>query len=134
MNQPTTTAAITLSQLADLVATDRSALCRNPRLPQATPVHTGAAHRPEHAFALEDLAAWALAQTAHLSEAETRIRLALAGRTEPPRTRNVKRRPHRLVDNDEGGYTAVPLRTPDDYDLDQQADLRQTVRQKEPRP
>ncbi|KYC14209.1 hypothetical protein [Pseudomonas sp. ABFPK] len=120
-------AAVTLSQLADLVATDRSALCRNPRLPQATPVHSATPGRPEHAISLEDLAAWALAQTAHLSEAELRVRLALAGRTEPPRTRRATKRPHRLVDNDQGGYTAVPQRVPDDYSLEDQAALRGLV-------
>ena len=129
-----TTAAVTSQQLADLLAITPSALCHHPELPASVPLHTGRPGKPQHAFALDALIAFALDQTAHLSEAECRLRLALAGRTEPPRTRNVKRCPHRLVDNDEGGYTAVPLRTPDDYDLDQQADLRQAVRQKEPRP
>jgi hypothetical protein len=133
MNLQSTTAAITTSELADLCAVTPAAIRHHAELPR-TPVHSAAPGRPEHAIELAALAQFAFDQTAHLSEAEVRLRLALAGRTEAPRARNVKRRPHRLVDNDEGGYTAVPLRTPDDYDLDQQADLRQAVRQKEPRP
>ncbi|WP_207833290.1 hypothetical protein [Pseudomonas sp. 43(2021)] len=133
--QPTTsaTAAVTSQQLADLLAITPSALCHHPELPHAAPVHTGRPGKPQHAFTLEDLAAFAFDQTAHLSEAEVRLRLALAGRTAPPRNRHATKRPHRLVDNDQGGYTAVPQLGPDDFDLDQQAAIRQAVKQ-EPRP
>ncbi|GHS81492.1 hypothetical protein PAGU2196_23260 [Pseudomonas sp. PAGU 2196] len=127
MNQPSISTAVTLSQLADLVATDRSALCRNPRLPQATPVHTGAAHRPEHAIELAALAQFAFDSTAHLSEIECRLRLALAGRTEPPRRTKGKLTPHRLITNDLGGYTAVPLLGPNDLTSQEQRDLRAAI-------
>ncbi|UPK87353.1 hypothetical protein [Pseudomonas sp. A2] len=127
--QPTisATAAVTSQQLADLLAITPSALCHHPELPQATPVHTGRPGKPQHAFTLEDLAAFAFDQTAHLSECEVRLRLALAGRTAPPRTRHATKRPHRLVPNDQGGFNVVPQRVPDDYSLEDQAALRGLV-------
>ncbi|BAN54196.1 MULTISPECIES: hypothetical protein [Pseudomonas] len=126
----TNSAAVTLSQLADLVATDRSALCRNPRLPEGAPVHTGAAHRPEHAFALDALAAFAYDQTAHLTEAECRLRLALIGRTEPSRTSKrtcAKPGPFRLLDNGDGTHEMVPILEPDEFTLTEQRGLRAAV-------
>ncbi|KGK24281.1 hypothetical protein [Pseudomonas plecoglossicida] len=123
----THSAAVTLSQLADLVATDHSALCRNPRLPQATPVHTGAAHRPEHAIELAALAQFALDQTAHLTEAEVRLRLALAGRTEPRRSKSGKIGPFYLVPNDDGTFAMRRSLRPEDLTFEEQRDLRAAI-------
>ena len=131
----TNSAAVTLSQLADLVATDRSALCRNPRLPEGAPVHTGAAHRPEHAFALDVLAARAFDATAHLSEGEVRLRLWLAGRTEPSRTSKrspAKPGPFRLIPNDDGSYRVDPTLLPDELTPTEQRDLRASITGEQP--
>lgn len=131
MKQQSTTAAITTSQLADLCAVTPAAIRHHTELPR-TPVHSADPGRPEHSFTLEDLAAWALTQTAALSEGEVRLRLALAGRTEPPRARPITKRPARLVPNDQGGYTVVPLLTPDDFSLEDQAALRAVIHGEQP--
>lgn len=131
----TNSAAVTLSQLADLIAIDRSALCRNPRLPEGAPVHTGAAHRPEHAFALDVLAARAYDQTAHLTEAECRLRLWLAGRTEPSRTTKrtcARPGPFRLVDNGDGTFRVDPTWLPDELTTDELCDLRAAITGEQP--
>ncbi|WDM88050.1 hypothetical protein LG197_26225 [Pseudomonas asiatica] len=46
-------------------------------LPPAVPLRTGKQGRPEHVVPLDELADFALAMTAHLSEAECRLRLAI---------------------------------------------------------
>lgn len=127
-------AAVTLSQLADLVATDRSALCRNPRLPQATPVHSATPGRPEHAIALDTLAAHAFDATSHLTEAECRLRLWLAGRTEPRRLRikNGKVGPFYLIENPDGTFAMRQLLCPADLTFDQQCDLRAAIHGEQP--
>ena len=122
-------AAITLSQLADLVATDHSALCRNPRLPQATPVHSATPGRPEHAIELAALAAFAFDATSHLSECEVRLRLALAGRTEPRRLRSKHGRPgpFYLTENGDGTFAMKPLLGPNDLTFDEQLALKAAI-------
>ncbi|MBH3378370.1 hypothetical protein [Pseudomonas asiatica] len=47
-------------------------------LPPAVPLRTGKQGRPEHVVPLDELADFALAMTAHLTEAECRLRIAIA--------------------------------------------------------
>ncbi|WP_144173589.1 hypothetical protein [Pseudomonas sp. Kh13] len=135
--QPTSsaTAAATSQQLADLLALTPSALSRHPELPQAHLVHTGRQGKPQHAFGLDLLAAFAYDQTAHLTEAECRLRLALAGRTEPSRT--TKRSPAKpgrfyLRDNGDGTHEMVPILEPSELSFDEQVELRAAVTEKQP--
>lgn len=132
MNFPTssTTAAVTSQQLADLLAVTTSALSHNPRLPESTPVHTGRPGNPQHAFGLDVLAAFAYDQTAHLTEAECRLRLALAGRTEPSRISKrtcAKPGPFRLLDNGDGTYRVDPTLLPYEFTTDEQRGLRAAI-------
>lgn len=132
MNLQSTTAAITTSQLADLCAVTPAAIRHHTELPRTVVQNSHTPGRPEHTIELAALAQFAFDATSHLSEAEVRLRLALAGRTAPPRNRHATKRPHRLVDNDRGGYTAVPQLGPDDFSLEDQAALRGLVHGEQP--
>ncbi|NQD59438.1 hypothetical protein HP546_29320 [Pseudomonas sp. CM25] len=74
---------ISLAATAALAGVDASWLCRHrAELPTAVPAHTGEPGRPYLAYTTHDLAAFALEHTAHLSEAECRLALAIARATQ----------------------------------------------------
>lgn len=72
---------ITAAELAALTGFVPSHLCnRRHDLPQPTTVHTHQPGRPAKYYGLHELADFAYTRTAHLSEAECRLILALSGR------------------------------------------------------
>ncbi|MFJ4348910.1 hypothetical protein [Pseudomonas sp. NPDC089401] len=133
MDQPASvTAAVTATQLADLCSVTRSALCHHDDLPSHFITRIG--KRDQHVYALSDLAAFAYDQTAHLTEAECRLRLALARRTEPARTRSGKFGPFYLTENPDGTFAMRRQLDLADLTFQEQRDLRVALTQQEQQP
>ncbi|MNP10345.1 hypothetical protein D3C76_1024910 [compost metagenome] len=122
-NQPQSqTEVIALSQLADLVQLDPTWFSQHrAELPVASPMRDGSQGRPQLCYPLERLAELILERTGFLSEAEARLRLALAPAVyrsqerSPSRTNVRKLGPFRIVENATGERVVVP------YDLDRLA-------------
>lgn len=106
------TSAITSQQLADLIDVDPTALShQRDRLPTAVSVQLHGTGRPTLCYPVDTLAEFAMAKTAHLSEAECRLRLALGAesRRRPARLGDqLARMPWRIVVDAHGRHVAVP--------------------------
>lgn len=76
-NQPSSTAAATLSQIAELCQIDPAMLSRHHLgLPEKFPLHTGESKRPQLCIPVDELIEWALRRTEGLTDVECRLRLA----------------------------------------------------------
>lgn len=76
---PITATAISRMQLCQLADLEPNFLSRHHvELPATVPLHDGRPGRPELGFAPESLVEFSLQHTGHLSEAEVRLRLAIA--------------------------------------------------------
>lgn len=113
------TEAIALSQLADLVQLDPTWFSQHrAELPVPAPMRDGSQGRPQLCYPLAELAELILTRTGFLSEAEARLRLALAPAVyrcqerSPSRTNLRKLGPFRTITNAQGECVVVP------FDLD----------------
>lgn len=106
--------AISIQQLAKISGRCPEFFSRpGVQLPEPTPMHTGGPGRPQLCYPIEELAEFILERTGFLSEAECRLRLALApeARRQPRRTNTKNIGQFRLVTDARGRHVVVP------YDL-----------------
>lgn len=79
-SQPSSTAAVTLRQLAALCQLDHTSVGRpEQQLPEAVPLRTGKPGHPQLCIPLDALVQWALGRTEGLSDIECRMRIAMMG-------------------------------------------------------
>lgn len=114
-NQPSSTAAATIKQLAELCQIDPAMISRHHLdLPEKFPLHTGENKRPELCIPLDALIEWALRRTEGLTDIECRLRLAaMTERKRKPTQLTQQTGPWITVLSDDGvRYTLT--RDPDD--------------------
>lgn len=115
-NQPSSTAAATTGQIAELCQIDPGMISRHHLdLPEKFPLRTGENKRPQLCISVEDLIAWALRRTEGLTDIECRLRLAAMTerKRKPTQLTQVTQGPWITVLSDDGVHYTL-TRDPDD--------------------